>query len=121
MGTASIDETVDYEGSAFCRMSHPCSAKHRQDPNTHTPKTQKEPHIAHGRPFDLPKETEGFSSDTLEPVLRAANEDLATLVPNARFFVAKDSGHDIHQDQPELVIEATMVSAGPRALRSPLR
>jgi hypothetical protein len=44
--------------------------------------------LAHGRPFDLPKETEGFSSDTLEPVLRAANEDLATLVPNARFFVA---------------------------------
>ena len=38
--------------------------------------------------------------------MRAANENLATLVPNARFFVAKDSGHDIHQDQPELVIEA---------------
>jgi pimeloyl-ACP methyl ester carboxylesterase len=31
---------------------------------------------------------------------------MATLAPNARFFVAKDSGHDIHQDQPELVIEA---------------
>jgi pimeloyl-ACP methyl ester carboxylesterase len=31
---------------------------------------------------------------------------MATLVPNARFFVAKDSGHDIHQDQPELVTEA---------------
>jgi heme O synthase-like polyprenyltransferase len=31
---------------------------------------------------------------------------LAMLVPNARFFVAKDSGHDIHQDQPELVTEA---------------
>jgi len=62
--------------------------------------------LAHARPFDLPKEAEGFSSDALEAVLRAANENLATLVPNARFFVAKDSGHDIHQDQPELVIEA---------------
>jgi pimeloyl-ACP methyl ester carboxylesterase len=62
--------------------------------------------LAHARPFDLPKEAEGFSSDALEPILRAANENLATLVPNARFFVAKDSGHDIHQDQPELVIEA---------------
>jgi pimeloyl-ACP methyl ester carboxylesterase len=61
--------------------------------------------LAHARPFDLPKETEGFSSDALESVMRAANEKLATLVPNARFFVAKDSGHDIHQDQPELVIE----------------
>ena len=71
--------------------------------------------LAHGRPFDLPKETEGFSSDTLEPVLRAANEDLATLVPNARFFVARDSGHDIHQDQPELVTEAIrQVVAGVR-------
>jgi pimeloyl-ACP methyl ester carboxylesterase len=62
--------------------------------------------LAHARPFELPKEAEGFSSDALESVLRAANEKLATLVPNARFFVAKDSGHDIHQDQPELVIEA---------------
>ena len=40
-------------------------------------------------------------------VLCAANyEGLATLVPHARFFVASESGHDIHQDQPELVIEA---------------
>jgi pimeloyl-ACP methyl ester carboxylesterase len=71
--------------------------------------------LAHARPFDLPKEAEGFSSDALESVLRAANHDLATLVPNARFFVAKDSGHDIHQDQPELVIEAIrQVVAGVR-------
>jgi pimeloyl-ACP methyl ester carboxylesterase len=62
--------------------------------------------LAHARPFELQKEAEGFSSDALESVLRAANENLATLVPNARFFVAKDSGHDIHQDQPELVTEA---------------
>ena len=62
--------------------------------------------LAHARPFDLPKEAEGFLSDALESVLRAANQDLATLVPNARFFVARDSGHDIHQDQPELVTEA---------------
>ena len=34
------------------------------------------------------------------------SKDLATLVPNARFTVAAESGHDIHQDQPELVIEA---------------
>jgi len=34
------------------------------------------------------------------------SEQLATLVPNAGFFAAKDSGHDIHQDQPEPVTEA---------------
>jgi pimeloyl-ACP methyl ester carboxylesterase len=62
--------------------------------------------LAHARPFDLPQEAEGLSSDALESVLRAANENLATLVPNARFFIAKDSGHDIQQDQPKLVIEA---------------
>jgi pimeloyl-ACP methyl ester carboxylesterase len=62
--------------------------------------------LAHARPFDVPKDAEGLTSDALESVLRAANEDLATLVPNARFFIAKTSGHDIHQDQPELVTEA---------------
>jgi len=63
--------------------------------------------LAHARPFDLsPDQVEGFSSEALEAVLRAANENLATLVPNARFFVAKDRRHYIHQDQPELVTEA---------------
>jgi pimeloyl-ACP methyl ester carboxylesterase len=33
-------------------------------------------------------------------------EDLATLVPNAHFAIATESGHNIHQDQPELVIES---------------
>jgi pimeloyl-ACP methyl ester carboxylesterase len=42
----------------------------------------------------------------LEGFLRANYESLATLVPQARFFVATESGHDIHQDQPELVTEA---------------
>jgi pimeloyl-ACP methyl ester carboxylesterase len=51
--------------------------------------------LAHARPFDVPKDAEGLSSDALESVLRAANEDLAMLVPNARFFIAKISGHDI--------------------------
>jgi pimeloyl-ACP methyl ester carboxylesterase len=62
--------------------------------------------LAHTRPFGLPENAEGFSSNALESVLRAANNDLATLVPNGRFFVAEHSGHDIHQDQPELVTEA---------------
>jgi len=33
-------------------------------------------------------------------------EDLATLVPNAHFAIATESGHNIHQDQPDLVIES---------------
>jgi pimeloyl-ACP methyl ester carboxylesterase len=61
--------------------------------------------LAHGLPFTVP-DTSGFTSAELERYLRIANEDLATLVPAARLFVAADSGHDIHQDQPRLVIEA---------------
>jgi pimeloyl-ACP methyl ester carboxylesterase len=39
--------------------------------------------LALARQVDLPKEAERFSCDALEPVLRAANENLATLVSNA--------------------------------------
>jgi len=71
--------------------------------------------LAHVRPFDLPTQADGVSSDTLERVFRAANEWQATLVPNARFFAAHASGHDIHQDQPALVTEAIrQVVAGVR-------
>jgi pimeloyl-ACP methyl ester carboxylesterase len=71
--------------------------------------------LAHGLAFPLP-EGSGFTSEELEALLRASNENLATLVPNARFFVAADSGHDIHQDQPQLVTEAIrQVVAGVRA------
>jgi pimeloyl-ACP methyl ester carboxylesterase len=61
--------------------------------------------LAHGRPFDV-GDLEGFSPGELEQILYAANQNLATLVPNARFFHATESGHDIHQDQPALVTEA---------------
>lgn len=71
--------------------------------------------LAHGLAFPLP-ESSGFTSDELEAYLLAANQDLATLVPNARFFIAAESGHDIHQDQPQLVIEAIrQVVEGARA------
>ncbi len=62
--------------------------------------------LAHGKPFAVPEGMEGFTSDELEGYLLAGNEAQAALVPNARFSIATESGHDIHQDQPELVIEA---------------
>ena len=72
--------------------------------------------LAHDRPFAVPEGAQGFTSAELEAFLRAANEAQAALVPSARFFVAADSGHDIHQDQPELVIEAIrQVVAGVRS------
>lgn len=70
--------------------------------------------LAHGIPFDIAAGSE-FTSEEIEPLLLEANENLATLVPNARFTVASESGHDIHQDQPQLVIEAIrQVVAGVR-------
>ena len=62
--------------------------------------------LAHGKPFPQAADAPGFATGELEGFFRAGNADLATLVPNARFTVASESGHDIHQDQPELVIEA---------------
>src|SRR3954468_8278434 len=63
--------------------------------------------LAHGKPFALPADdAQGFSAAELEAFIRAANEEKVALVPNARFSVATESGHDIHQDQPELMSEA---------------
>jgi pimeloyl-ACP methyl ester carboxylesterase len=71
--------------------------------------------LAHGKPFPQAADAPGFATGELEAILLKVNEDLATLVPNARFTVASESGHDIHQDQPELVIEAVrQVVAGVR-------
>lgn len=62
--------------------------------------------LARGQAFALTQAALGFSPETLEIALRAATTQLATLVPNARLFIARDSGHDIHQDHPQLVTEA---------------
>ncbi len=62
--------------------------------------------LAHGKPFAVPADAQGFTAAELEGYLRVANESKSRLVPNTRYWVASESGHDIHQDQPELVIEA---------------
>ena len=72
--------------------------------------------LVHGKPFPLSADAPGFTPGELEGFIRAANEAEAALVPDARFFVASESGHDIHQDQPELVTEAIrQVVAGVRS------
>jgi hypothetical protein len=62
--------------------------------------------LAHGKPFAVAEGTQGITGEEVEGYIRAANEAKVTLVPDARFSVASESGHDIHQDQPELVTEA---------------
>jgi pimeloyl-ACP methyl ester carboxylesterase len=69
--------------------------------------------LARGLPLVVP--LPDFPIDATERVALALQEDLATLVPDARFFVASKSRHDIHQDQPALVTEAIrQVVAGVR-------
>lgn len=60
--------------------------------------------LSHGIPFAAP--FPAWPTDEMEQVMLALQVDLAELVPDARHVIAHDSGHDIHQDQPDLVIEA---------------
>jgi len=60
--------------------------------------------LSHGIPYAAPMP--GWPSDTMEAVMAAQQAHLATLVPDARHIIATESGHNIHQDQPELVIQA---------------
>ena len=60
--------------------------------------------LSHGIPFAAPFPE--WRADEMERVMLTLQEDLAALVPNARHGIAHQSGHDIHQDQPKLVVEA---------------
>ena len=42
----------------------------------------------------------------LEQLWRQLQQELAQLVPGGRLVIATESGHDIDQDQPELVLDA---------------
>jgi hypothetical protein len=42
----------------------------------------------------------------MEGAMLSLQEDLARLVPNARYMIASQSGHDLHQDRSEMVIAA---------------
>jgi pimeloyl-ACP methyl ester carboxylesterase len=72
--------------------------------------------LAHDQPFGLSDDQLGFPPEALEAAWRAAQERLATLVPRARYSVARESGHYIQFQQPALVREAVQqVVAGVRA------
>jgi pimeloyl-ACP methyl ester carboxylesterase len=60
--------------------------------------------LAHSRPFIAP--FAGWPAEEMERIMLSLQGDLARLVPDARFANANQSGHNIHQEQPELVIEA---------------
>jgi pimeloyl-ACP methyl ester carboxylesterase len=47
-----------------------------------------------------------YPFDTFDRLRAEHQRALATLVPGGRFVVATESGHYIHTQQPDLVIEA---------------
>jgi pimeloyl-ACP methyl ester carboxylesterase len=60
--------------------------------------------LSHGIPFAAPMPE--WPTETMEAVMATQQARLATIVPDARHIIATKSGHNIHQDQPELVIQA---------------
>ena len=61
------------------------------------------PLIANGTlPADVPPDF-GYVTDAAQ---KAAQEKLASLVPDARHITKTNSGHEIHKEQPQLVIDA---------------
>jgi pimeloyl-ACP methyl ester carboxylesterase len=57
--------------------------------------------IAHGHP-----EPDTPFVELEEPFWQQLQRELAQLVPGGRLVVATESGHDIHNEQPELVLDA---------------
>jgi pimeloyl-ACP methyl ester carboxylesterase len=64
---------------------------------------QVPPMIAAGKlPADIPQDF-GYVTDAAQ---KKAQEWLANLVPNAKHITNTNSGHEIHKEQPQLVIDA---------------
>jgi pimeloyl-ACP methyl ester carboxylesterase len=62
--------------------------------------------VTAGLPFDFSEADVGFSRDAWQDAWSTSQDQLAMLLPDARHVIAQHSGHNIHQDQPELVIGA---------------
>lgn len=71
--------------------------------------------LAHGVPLAAP--FPGWPTNRMEGVMLDAQRDVASLVPDAHLVIAAESGHDIPQEQPELVTDAIAQVVG--AVRDP--
>ena len=61
--------------------------------------------IAHGGHMRLPRPMNEHS-EVAERLMRELQQDLASRDPRAQLWIAKNSGHDIQIDEPELVVRA---------------
>ena len=62
--------------------------------------------LSHDRADDPSERPPGWPLAEEERIFRELHGELVRLVPNGRHVVAEGVGHDIHQERPELVIEA---------------
>ena len=62
--------------------------------------------LGHGRPIQGPKKVTEATAVGRERIWRELQEDLAKRSTHGEFRVAEQSEHNIHLDQPELVIQA---------------
>jgi pimeloyl-ACP methyl ester carboxylesterase len=64
--------------------------------------------VTAGQPVDPSQYPPDWPVAAFEQLEQALQADLATLVPHARQVVAKESGHYVHQSQPEVVVAAVL-------------
>ncbi|HVL23064.1 MAG TPA: alpha/beta fold hydrolase [Thermomicrobiales bacterium] len=64
--------------------------------------------LTHGRADNPEERPPGWPLDEEERIFRELHDEIAALVPNSRHLIAEHSGHDIHKEQPELVISSIL-------------
>ena len=65
--------------------------------------------LSHGRSADPSERPPGWPTAEEERIWRELHAEIARLAPSGRHVIAEASGHDIPQEQPELVVEAIQI------------
>ena len=73
--------------------------------------------LTHGRAADPGERPPGWPLAEEERIWTGLHDEIVRLVPGARRIVAEASGHDIHQEQPDLVVAAILAVVA--AVRDP--
>jgi pimeloyl-ACP methyl ester carboxylesterase len=60
--------------------------------------------LSHGRLPSADERPSGWPIEQEERLLRELHAQIAALAPNGRHVIVEDSGHDIHQEQPAVVV-----------------
>jgi pimeloyl-ACP methyl ester carboxylesterase len=104
-----LPEVLDSEQMDICRSEAETRQALRHSPLRPMPLSV----ISHGLPGEYPP---GWPADAEEELWTQLQNELAALVPGSHHVIAEQSHHDIHTEQPELVVqEIRLVVAAVRA------